>query len=333
MQTRSTEAIKVGLFFFLGLILSYILYETLHRANFYQESGYPVKAVFTDLKQLKIGDEVRLSGVFIGSVSRTKLENDLAVAILNIKKEFKVPKDSVATILNAGLLGANYVAIAAGKSQEDLTSGQAISTQTTPDITSVISQLGKIGERVDGILSGLSDSMNGEEQKEGEDGQKSSFGSLFSNLNHLISSNRESISRVIKNLESITHKVANGEGSIGKLVNDRAAYDQLVNAFKSIQDAAKDLQNLTQDVQKGKGVLGSLISDEHLNQKFKDIANNIDSFTKRLNQPNSTINHLISDDTLYKKAENTLNKIDKATDSMANSGPVSAIGVASKALF
>jgi phospholipid/cholesterol/gamma-HCH transport system substrate-binding protein len=344
MQTRPAEAIKVGLFFFLGLILSYILYETLSQANFYEDVGYSVKAIFTDLKQLKVGDEVRLSGVHIGNVNKTNLENELAVAILNIEKQFKIPKDSIATIVNAGLLGANYVAITAGKSPEDITSGGPITTQYTPDISSVITQLGKIGERVDGILSGLSDSITDSNQKDGDkkdpNKKPSQSRSLFSNLNDFLSTNRSKIDHSSENIDSITTKVASGSGTIGKLVNDNTAYDSFLSTVTKIQEAAKsadelfaDLKNLSQSAQNGNGVLATLISDKDFNAQVKDIVKNFDSFSQKLNNAQSTLNRLISDDILYKKAENTLNRIDKATDTMATGGPITAVGVAAKALF
>ena len=42
---------------------------------------------------------------------------------------------------------------------------------------------------------------------------------------------------------------------------------------------------------------------------------------------------IISNDDLYKKAESALNKVDKAVDSVSNSGPITAVGVAANALF
>ena len=41
----------------------------------------------------------------------------------------------------------------------------------------------------------------------------------------------------------------------------------------------------------------------------------------------------MSDDSLYREAQGTLRKLDRAIDSLSDQGPITAVGVAAKALF
>ena len=72
MNTAQQTA-RVGLFFLLGLALTWVTWETLSDGKLFKQTGYSLVAGFDNLKELKQGDEVRMAGVKIGSVERTRL--------------------------------------------------------------------------------------------------------------------------------------------------------------------------------------------------------------------------------------------------------------------
>jgi phospholipid/cholesterol/gamma-HCH transport system substrate-binding protein len=65
------QTARVGLFFLLGLALIWVTFETLSGGSFFKKRGYTLIAGFTDLEDLKTGDEVRMAGVKIGDVQTT----------------------------------------------------------------------------------------------------------------------------------------------------------------------------------------------------------------------------------------------------------------------
>ena len=148
------ETLKVLIFTLFGIALTVIVYQALNRLNVKDDrQTYLVYAAFDDLKQLQIGDDVRLAGVRIGSVTDASLQNNLAVATLSIDKKFSVPSDSVATISMAGLLGANYIAIIPGNSRNPLQPNETLQTQNPLDVGAVLQKFGSVGERLDRILA------------------------------------------------------------------------------------------------------------------------------------------------------------------------------------
>lgn len=326
MKNKS-DAIRVALFAFFGLILMYIVYSALNRLSVSRHDSYNVKALFTDLKQLQVGDDVRVAGVRVGSVIKTYLNKDLAVAVLNIEKQYQIPENSVASILMAGLLGANYISIAPGNSDKLLLESAYIETRPATDISSVIQKFSSVGDRLDRILSGF-------------DGFGNGSSSLFQEIGDFFHNNKDKLNQIVDNFSSITGKISGGQGTLGKLVCEDQAYTDLLDMMQSIKVAANKVDSMlvtfdeiSKNIKEGEGVLGKLISDPETAKSFDEIISNIREFSARLNNTESTLGRIISSDDLYKKAESALNKVDKAVDGVSNSGPVTAVGVAANALF
>lgn len=329
MKNKS-DAVRVILFAFFGLVLMYIVYSALNRLSVSRHDSYNVKALFTDLKQLQVGDDVRVAGVRVGSVVKTYLNKDLAVAVLNIEKQYQIPENSVASILMAGLLGANYIAIVPGNSDRILMESAYIETRPATDISSVIQKFSSVGDRLDRILSGF----------DGSSSNTSGAPSLFQEIGDFFHNNKEKLNQIVDNFSSITGKISGGQGTLGKLVCEDQAYTDLLDMMQSIKGAANKVdsmlatfEEISKNIKNGDGLLGKLISDPETAKSFDEIVNNVREFSVRLNNAESTLGRIISNDDLYKKAESALNKVDKAVDSVSNSGPVTAVGVVSSALF
>jgi phospholipid/cholesterol/gamma-HCH transport system substrate-binding protein len=312
-MNNTTQTIRVGLFFILGVALIWSLYDTLSGNNEWIRNGDVLKAQFEDLQQLHIGDEVRMAGIHIGSVHSASLAGNKAVLELYIKQGFSIPSDSVATLTTAGLLGNNFISIDPGQSNTSLTNGDTIKTKHSADINAIIASFSDISGKLDGMLGGTSDSEG-----------------LFSNLDKLIVANREKISHVITNLEAISKKVEGSNGTLGMLVNDPDLYRELLAAAKDVQSFANNANKLMTSDQ---GVLGVLLNDPKAAAEIRATISNIASFSEKLNSSNSTLGQLVSSDNLYVKAEALLEKADHAINSIGDSGPMSAVGVAATALF
>ena len=56
------QTARVGLFFLLGLALTWVTFQTLSGGGIFRDKGYTVIAGFPSLKEVRAGDEVRLAG-------------------------------------------------------------------------------------------------------------------------------------------------------------------------------------------------------------------------------------------------------------------------------
>lgn len=326
MNANSSRSIRVALFFIFGVVLTWIVYDTFTVSKSYNEHSYVLRAPFEDVKQLKTGSDVRLSGVSIGSVTELRLENNQAVAMLQIHKNHVVPVDSIAIITTAGLLGNNYISIQVGNLHQYLNESDTIKTKEGADINRIVEQLGQIGNKISNFL----DDMSGSES-----------GSLFGGINNMIEEARPKINGVLDNLNEITGKVASGKGTAGKLIYEETAHSQIVAAVDTIQKAAVNADNFFKNAstlmdklnKDNEGPLAFILNNKEATNQLRDTLANVNEFSQRLNSQESTLGKLISDDGLYKQTESILNKVNNAVEGVENSGPMTAVGVAASALF
>lgn len=322
---------RVGLFFLLGLALIWVAYDTLGNTSSLKNKGYTLVAGFENLKELKPGDDIRMAGVRIGAVETTRLAGRRAEAVLRIDKTFKVAGDAVATIASAGLLGTNYVSIDMGSpNAKPLEPGAEIKTKASADLNTIMTQLGELGNKLDGALGSIGEALKG---KDGQPG-------LFERLNKLLADNNGNVTATMANLREITDKVNHGDGTLGKLVNDPKLHDELLATVEEIKGAAADArtfvsnaQGIVDKVKSGQGTLGALVYDEKTGNDIKATVANLHSVSDKLAKGEGTLGKLINDDGLYREAQGTLKKANHALDGLNDSGPITAVGVVANALF
>lgn len=121
MENSRTRELGTGLFIFLGFAaLLFLATQTTDLEEYGGSEGYRVTARFDDVAGLKVRSPVTMSGVNIGRVESIAFDNDKldAVVSMRINPRFnRIPDDSDASILTAGLLGSKYVGIGAGGSE------------------------------------------------------------------------------------------------------------------------------------------------------------------------------------------------------------------------
>ncbi len=227
------QTARVGLFFVLGLALTWVTFATLSGDSIFKTKGYRLIAGFENLKELKKGDEVRMAGVTIGSVQETRLDltHRRGEAILLIEPNVQIPSDASASIIMAGLIGTNYVGIDLGSAgAAPLKPGDEIKTKVTPDINSIMTDLGNLGQKLESAFSSFSTAVSGDGKSPG----------LFQKLDRVITENSEKVTVTMTNLQDITTKLNSGEGTIGKLINDPTLHDELVAAVVDIKATAAE---------------------------------------------------------------------------------------------
>jgi len=118
--------------------------------------GYSLNAKFERVDGLKIGSDVKVSGLTVGSIIKQTIDPKtyLAKIRISISDNVKLPNDSSAEILGDGLLGGKYLAIVPGGSEEMFKDGDEI--QFTQSSISIESLIGKFM---------FGDAENGNEEK------------------------------------------------------------------------------------------------------------------------------------------------------------------------
>jgi phospholipid/cholesterol/gamma-HCH transport system substrate-binding protein len=319
------QTARVGLFFLLGVALTWVTFETLSGGKVFQDEGYTLIAGFESLKELKEGDEVRMAGVKIGEVLRTQLSGTgrRAEAVLRIASQYKIKTDATATIVMAGLIGTNYIGIDLGSiDAPTLPEGAEIRTKTTPDINSVMSEIGQLSQKLEGALGSIGTMLSGDPNKPG----------IVQKIDQLVTENREKVGATLTNLQQISDKVNKGEGTLGRLISDPKLHEikTSVNQAKTFLDNA---QAIMADVKAGKGTIGALVYDPKAGEDIKASIANIRAVSDKISRGEGTLGKLLSDDTMLRDAQAIMKKADRALDGLDDTGPITAVGVVARGLF
>jgi phospholipid/cholesterol/gamma-HCH transport system substrate-binding protein len=107
------------------------------RGNVAPIEGYMVTAKFSAVDGLSVGDDVRISGIRVGSVVDQTLEPEYyrAVVTLSIDAAIALPEDTAALVASDGLLGGKYVSLLPGGLEEVLAPGSEGQAQNTSAVS------------------------------------------------------------------------------------------------------------------------------------------------------------------------------------------------------
>ncbi len=109
-----------------------------------QKDGYNLLLLFGSSAGLKNGDDVKISGINVGKI--TKLDLDLtdynARIQIKLNNDIKLPDDSQARITSSSLLGGNFLDLIPGSSETFLKPNDII--YDTTDAVSFTDLLGKV---------------------------------------------------------------------------------------------------------------------------------------------------------------------------------------------
>jgi phospholipid/cholesterol/gamma-HCH transport system substrate-binding protein len=103
--------------------------------------SYDLTASFRSVEGIKVGTDVRLAGVKVGTVTALTLnpQTFYADATLTVQEQIALPDDSAALVSSEGLLGGNFVELVPGGSVDNLAAGSEIlDTQGAVSIISLM---------------------------------------------------------------------------------------------------------------------------------------------------------------------------------------------------
>lgn len=143
-KTRQME-IMVGAFMAAGfLALFFLAMQVSNLGTVHTGESYTVSARFDNIGGLKAKAPVTMAGVEVGRVVDIyyDAEDFRAVVVMGIYEQFdRIPDDTFAKILTAGLLGEQYVGLDPGGSEDNLEEGSEIPiTQSALVLEEVIGQ-------------------------------------------------------------------------------------------------------------------------------------------------------------------------------------------------
>ena len=144
MMSRKELDLWVGIFVAMGFVaLLFLALKVANLSTFSTGQTYEVTAKFDNIGGLKRSAPVKSSGVVVGRVTDVSFDNQTFEAVVRFALDSRIqfPKDTSAKILTSGLLGEQYIGLAAGGDSVNLKSGDTLKiTQSAVVLENLISQ-------------------------------------------------------------------------------------------------------------------------------------------------------------------------------------------------
>jgi phospholipid/cholesterol/gamma-HCH transport system substrate-binding protein len=105
--------------------------------------GYSVTAKFKSIDGVRLGTDIKISGIKVGTVVAQRLDPESFEAVLTfaIDAAVKLPTDSSAQVTSEGLLGGTYIALQPGADDRNLANGGEIKFTQAP--VNIVQLLGR----------------------------------------------------------------------------------------------------------------------------------------------------------------------------------------------
>lgn len=140
MKPNTFEAIVGAFVIIISVVFLFFGFSTMKIQN---SDSYNVSALFNRIDGIKIGSDIRMSGIKIGTVVSQELDNSSfeAKVLMSIDSKILIPDDSSAKITSDGLLGGNYISIEPGGSDIYLLNNEEIFfTQGSVDLIGLVGE-------------------------------------------------------------------------------------------------------------------------------------------------------------------------------------------------
>lgn len=244
MDKESGYTWKLGMFVLIGLVLfAFTIYYVGMQKNLFG-STFRLKSNFKNVSGLEVGNNVRFSGINVGTVSEIELITDSSVVVnLLIKDDVQqfIKTDATASIGSDGLMGDKVLTISPGiNSRNTVKDNDQIASKAPIDMEDVMVSIKKSVDNASIITGQIA-----------EFSYKMNHGN--GTLSKLISDEEfaKSLKTTLSNLENssnefahFTNKMNNGKGALSKLVTDEKMGKMIDSTLTNVKTGTDGLNEV-----------------------------------------------------------------------------------------
>ena len=243
-----------------------------------------IYAVFSNVEGVELSNAVKINGLQIGnvySISETDRDMRGILVTINLKKDVRIPKNSVASI-SSELINSSSVIISKGDAGQYLEDGDTIQTsekvslmaQVQQNVSPIVAKLSHTLQSLDSLVVAVG-SMFDPKAKNNFSSilahLAESSGSLQAMLNTQTGALAQSLNNVnaftgnlSKNNDQVTKTLDNMQKATGKLADSK-----IQETVETLQSTMNELKVVVNKLNSGTGSLGLLLNDKKLYQNLE----------------------------------------------------------------
>lgn len=275
MKKDTSNKVRLGIFISVGIaVFIAAIYFIGERQQLFR-STFRLSGVFKDVAGLQAGNNVRLSGINVGTVDNITIISDTSVRVEILIDESTrkfIKKDAIASIGSEGLMGNKTLIINPGTGgKKKIENNDIIQTSPPLDMDDILQSLKTTMDHTTNITGDLAEITNNIASGKGTIGKlimdkewREDFEITFTNLERgstefrilmekanniddVLLSIKETIknaSIITSDLAKITGSLESGEGTIGRLLMDPSTAQNIDSTFINLKEGASGLNML-----------------------------------------------------------------------------------------
>jgi len=318
MKSTSGQNLKLGILIVAGLIIFTLgVYFIGDKQNLFGDS-ITISSVFKNVNGLQPGNNVRYSGVSVGTVKNIQFLNDTAICVdMLITREAGnlIKRSSLATINSDGLVGSMVLNILPDNTQQTRTikegdTLESLSQVATADMLNTLSKTNENAALLTADLLKITNSINSGQGLLGDlikDEQlATNISESVENLNQTTSSARASIVKINRILHAIDY-----ENSVaGLLLSDSVAQNDFNSIIQDLQATSSEIKTISANLSQfsnslnaEKGALNYVVKDSSFVNHLDQSMQNIEDATSKFNENMEALKHNILFRGYFRKLE------------------------------
>jgi len=303
---RRSKPFVIGFTFILAIIIFVWGFNYLKGRDLFKKQEF-LYARYHTVNGLVTAKPVYVNGLQVGQVSRLYFAPDMSgdiIVELVIQSKFPIPKNSIAHIFSADLMGSKSITLILGDSKEAVVSGDTLLTSVEGSLMeSVNKQVAPLKAKaeelmgsVDTLLSAFNAVMNDETVKNLstsiEDIQSTfkNLASTTSRLDDLATSEGNRLKSILSNVDSLSLTLSENREGLSNIINNfESISDSLskVNIASVVYKADSAINNLNQilaKINEGTGTAGKLINSDSLYRELNKSAGELNKLLKDIRE-------------------------------------------------
>lgn len=301
MAKQTVNNIKLGAFVLTGLLALIVGLYMIGRDTSIFSNNYKLYARFENSQGLTAGNNIRYSGIQVGTVKKVSILNDTLIEVtMLIEEKMKkfIHHTDLVSISTDGLMGNRIVNITPGKDGSALAKeGDILVTKRAISTDEMLEILDKTNRNIAIVSEGLKttvEHINSSKALWDILENETLPANITASLNNIRIASANA-NQMVKDIQGIITDVKEGKGSMGKMLTDTAfAYNlnEAINKIKLAGDNANilagEISNLSlsvkKDINEGKGPANAILKDSALVLKLNNSLNNIEKGAAGFNE-------------------------------------------------
>ncbi len=275
------KTIKVGIFVLAGLVLGGIAVFLIGENRNLWDPKVSYRAAFYDVSGLKPGAPVRMGGVDIGTVASVGHDGDpldtrIYVKIEVVKREAaRVRDDTVARVVNKGLLGDKMVELSSDGKGGALANGQTLKTEEPVDFGKYVAKFDEIAGKLTKVIDNV------------EQGTRPLGDPQFS----------EDLKVTMHSLREITEGIARNDSVVHRALMDPHEGQKFDRMMTNMEGATADVRDMTTHLREGPGIAHALVYDGEMSKAASGSMSEVHRDLEAIRTGNGLAHALIYGDT------------------------------------